>query len=92
MGYDTSNLHTGKIPSWDGATIVYDRAWMILDHLRRNGFVPYVKTDFKIRTMINADMATLIAALEEGDETPVRRSVDSNLRFLTAKQLAETSR
>ena len=42
--------------------------------------------------MINADMATLIAALEEGDETPVRRSVDSNLRFLTAKQLAETSR
>jgi hypothetical protein len=92
MTYDISDLHGGNIPPWHGATIVYSRAWMILDHLRKNGFVPDCKTDFKVKTLINADMASLIAALEGGDEALVRQSVTSNLRFLTVQQLAETSR
>jgi hypothetical protein len=92
MTYDISDLHSGNIPPWHGATIVYGRAWMILDHLRKNGFVPDCKTDFKVKTLINADMAILISALEGGDEARVRQSVTSNLRFLTVQQLAETSR
>jgi hypothetical protein len=38
MNYDTMSGGKGDVPAWKGAGIVYDRARMILGHLRKNGY------------------------------------------------------
>ena len=92
MGYDTMSGGKGIVPAWKGATIVYDRAWMILEHLRKNGYGVGRPPVYKEMKRIEEDMAIMIAALEQGDELAVRDAVQHNLRFLTGQQLAATSR
>ncbi|MCB8876402.1 hypothetical protein [Acidisoma silvae] len=65
---------------------------MILDYLWDNGFKPGEPSPFKAKTLLNKDMAILMAALESGDETSVRDAVDRHLNLLTVQQLAATSR
>jgi hypothetical protein len=92
MSYDTRSGGKGGVPAWNGATIVYDRAWMILEHLRRNGYGVGRHSILKEMKRVEEDMAIMIAALEKGDEIAVRDAVQHNLRFLSAQQLAATSR
>jgi hypothetical protein len=92
MNYDTMSGGKGDVPTWKGAGIVYDRARMILGHLRKNGYGVGRHPIYKEMKRVEEDMATMIAALEQGHETTVRDAVQRNLRFLTAQQLAATSR
>ncbi len=92
MSYDTEDRGTGNIPTWHGAYIVYSRAWMILGHLRKNGYGVGRHAVYKEMKRVEEDMAVLIAALEQGAETPIRDAVARNVRFLTNQQLAATSR
>ena len=92
MRYDTTSDGKGVVPPWKGATIVYDRAWMILEHLRKNGYGVGRHPIYKEMKRVEEDMAIMIAALEQGNEQAVRDAVQHNLRFLTAQQLAATSR
>ena len=92
MSYDTMSGGVLGIPPWRGSSIVYDRGWMILEHLRRNGYGTGRDPIYKETRRVEQGMATLISALEQGHETTVREQVQHNLRFLTAQQLAATSR
>jgi hypothetical protein len=92
MSLKRPDIRKTNLPTWHGAGLVYDRGWMILDYLWANGFEPDKKSDFKVKTLLNKDMAILIAALESGDEASVRDSVSANLKLLTVQQLAQTSR
>ena len=92
MVYDTMSGGGHGIPPWRGSRIVYDRAWMILEHLRKNGYGSGRDPVYKETKRVEQDMAKLISALEQGHEATVREQVQHNLRFLTAQQLAATSR
>jgi hypothetical protein len=92
MNSGSADPGVGNVPSWPGATIVYTRGWMILDHLRKNGYGAGRHAVFKEMKRVEAEMAALIAALETGDEAPARDAVARTLRFLTTQQLAATSR
>ena len=92
MSVIRQDLRRSGLPPWHGAARIYDRGRMILDYLWNNGFEPDAKTAFKVKTLLNKDMALLIAALEGGEEVAVRDAVSRNLNFLTVQQLAETSR
>jgi hypothetical protein len=92
MSYDTMSGGKGGVPAWKGAGIVYDRAWMILLHLRKNGYGVGRHPIYKEMKRVEEDMAAMISALEQGHETTVRDAVQRNIRFLTAQQLAATSR
>ncbi len=92
MTYDSADRGQGNVPSWPGARIVYSRGWMILAHLRKNGYGAGRHAVFKEMKRVEAEMASLIAALERGEEPLVRDAVTRNLRFLTTQQLAATSR
>jgi hypothetical protein len=92
MGYDTANRGGGNIPPWVGAYVVYSRAWMILEHLRKNGYGVGRHAVYKEMKRVEEEMAVMIAALDKGLEDPVRDAVDRNTRFLTTQQLAATSR
>ncbi|MCB8883429.1 hypothetical protein ACELLULO517_24490 [Acidisoma cellulosilytica] len=81
-----------KLPSWYGASRIYDRGRMILDYLWDNGYEPDKQSPFKAKTLVNKDMAILMAALEAGQESEVRAAVTKHLNYLTVQQLAETSR
>jgi hypothetical protein len=89
MTYDSAEGGLGHVPSWQGARIVYSRGWMILTHLRKNGYGAGRHAVFKEMKRVEAEMAALILALEESS---VRDAVTRNLRFLTTQQLAATSR
>jgi hypothetical protein len=92
MTYDSAEGGVGHVPSWPGARIVYSRGWMILAHLRKNGYGAGRHAVFKEMKRVEAEMAALVLALETGEESPVRDAVTRNLRFLTTQQLAATSR
>ncbi len=92
MSYDTVSGGKGGVPAWKGAGIVYDRAWMILEHLRKNGYGAGRHPIYKEMKRVEEDMAAMITALEQGHEITVRNAVQRNIRFLTAQQLAATSR
>jgi hypothetical protein len=94
MTYDASGENIGNIPHWHGAATEYRRAWMILGHLHRNGYQPDATTEFKVRNMMNADMAVMISTLQGGNEADVRLCVERNLRFLPmdgASSVAQSS-
>ena len=92
MSLSRQDIRRFNLPSWHGASRVYDRGWMILDYLWNNGFEPNKKSAFKAKTLLSRDMAVLIEALEGGDEASVRDSVSKHLNLLTIQQLAQTGR
>jgi hypothetical protein len=92
MGYDITSTNKGNVPSWHGASVVYGRGWMILEHLRKNGYGVGRHAIYKEMKRVEEDMAVMIAAMEKGHELAVREAVERNLRFLTTQQLAATSR
>jgi hypothetical protein len=68
MSYDTVSGGKGGVPAWKGAGIVYDRAWMILEHLRKNGYGAGRHPIYKEMKRVEEDMAAMITALEQGHE------------------------
>jgi hypothetical protein len=84
MNYDTMSGGKGGVPGWKGAGIVYDRAWMILEHLRKNGYGVGRHPIYKEMKRVEEDMAAMIAALEQGHEITVRNAVQRNIRFYRA--------
>ncbi len=92
MNYPRPSDFRPKLPSWNGASRIYDRGRMILDYLWNNGFEPDKQSPFKAKMRLNREMAVLMAALESGEEASVRDAVAKHLDLLTVQQLAQSSR
>ena len=62
----------GNLPNWNGASVVYSKAYRMLGNMARRGCSVRNYQRGGYRCFVNDDMTDLISALSKGDEEKIK--------------------